>query len=113
MRPFRRRRRRPRVFGLAGFKPALTENHRPFELDGWGSGAPMLLPPRLRGFDEHETLGCLRRGRRFHGLGGRGALCRPNVRAKRATTAGRQRPDGENVLRTTGRALVACRWRSA
>ena len=37
----------------------------------------------------------------------------PNVRAKRATTAGRQRPDGENVPRTTGRALVACRWRSA
>ena len=35
------------------------------------------------------------------------------VRAKRATTAGRQRPDGENVPRTTGRALVACRWRSA
>ena len=37
----------------------------------------------------------------------------PNVRAKRATTAGRQGPDGENVPRTTGRALVACRWRSA
>jgi len=37
----------------------------------------------------------------------------PNVRAKRATTAGRQRPGGENVQRTTGRALVACRWRSA
>jgi len=37
----------------------------------------------------------------------------PNVRAKRATTAGRQRPDGESVPRTTGRALVACRWRSA
>ena len=37
----------------------------------------------------------------------------PNVRAKRATTAGRQRLDGENVPRTTGRALVACRWRSA
>ena len=37
----------------------------------------------------------------------------PNVRAKRATTAGRQRPAGENVPRTTGRALVACRWRSA
>ena len=38
---------------------------------------------------------------------------RDNVRAKRATTAGRQRPDGENVQRTAGRALVACRWRSA
>ena len=32
----RRRRpwRRPRVFGLAGFKPALTEGHGPFEPDG-------------------------------------------------------------------------------
>ena len=41
------------------------------------------------------------------------AFMTPNVRAKRAATAGRQRPDGENVPRTTGRALVACRWRSA
>ena len=37
----------------------------------------------------------------------------PNVRAKRATTAGRQGPDWENVPRTPGRALAACRWRSA
>ena len=35
----------------------------------------------------------------------------PNVRAKQATTAGRQGPVGENVPRD--RALVACRWRSA
>ena len=40
-------------------------------------------------------------------------LALPNVRAKRATTAGRQGPDGENVPCTTGRALAACRWRSA
>ena len=37
----------------------------------------------------------------------------PNVRAKRATTAGRQARAGENVQRTTGPGLVACRWRSA
>ena len=37
----------------------------------------------------------------------------PNVRAKRAPTAGRQGPVGENVPRTADRALVACRWRSA
>ena len=37
----------------------------------------------------------------------------PNVRAKRATTAGRQARAGENVPRTTGPGLVACRWRSA
>jgi len=37
----------------------------------------------------------------------------PNVRAKRATTAGRQAPGSENVHRTTARGLVACRWRSA
>jgi len=36
-----------------------------------------------------------------------------NVRAKRATTAGRQARAGENVPRTTGPGLVACRWRSA
>ena len=40
-------------------------------------------------------------------------VVRPNVRAKRATTAGRQGPVGENVPRTADRALVACRWRSA
>ena len=37
----------------------------------------------------------------------------PNVRAKRATTAGRQARAGDNVQRTTGPGLVACRWRSA
>ncbi len=37
----------------------------------------------------------------------------PNVRAKRATTAGRQARAGENVPRTTSPGLVACRWRSA
>ena len=38
---------------------------------------------------------------------------KPNVRAKRATTAGRQGPVDDNVPRTADRALVACRWRSA
>ena len=37
----------------------------------------------------------------------------PNVRAKRATTAGRQARDAENVHRTCFAGLVACRWRSA
>ena len=37
----------------------------------------------------------------------------PNVRAKRAPTVGRQARAGENVPRTTGPGLVACRWRSA
>ena len=40
-------------------------------------------------------------------------LVRPNVQAKRATTAGCQARAGENVPRTTGSGLVACRWRSA
>ena len=35
------------------------------------------------------------------------------VRAKRATTAGRQARAGENVPRTARPVLVACRWRSA
>ena len=37
----------------------------------------------------------------------------PNVRAKRATTAGRQARAGDNVQRTACPGLVACRWRSA
>ena len=37
----------------------------------------------------------------------------PNVRAKRAATAGRQARAGENVPRTARPGLVACRWRSA
>ena len=37
----------------------------------------------------------------------------PNVRAKRATTAGRQARAGENVPRTARPGLAACRWRSA
>ena len=37
----------------------------------------------------------------------------PNVRVKRATTAGRQARAGENVPRTARPGLVACRWRSA
>ena len=41
------------------------------------------------------------------------ALVRPNVRAKRETTAGRQARAGENVPRTARPGLVACRWRSA
>ena len=40
-------------------------------------------------------------------------LVRPNVRAKRATTAGRQARAGDNVPRTARPGLVACRWRSA
>ena len=38
-------------------------------------------------------------------------LAGPNVRAKRATTAGRQARAGENVHRTTSPGLVACRRR--
>ena len=48
---------------------------------------------------------CLRR-HRLH-------FVMPNVRAKRATTAGRQARAGENVPRTACPGLVACRWRSA
>ena len=35
---------------------------------------------------------------------------KPNVRAKLAPTAGRAGPVGENVQRTAGPGLVACRW---
>ena len=41
------------------------------------------------------------------------AFLKPNVRAKRATTAGRQALGSENVHRTTAQGLAACRWRSA
>ena len=51
----------------------------------------------------------------FHMLSdcGEGVPVTPNVRAKRATTAGRQARAGENVPRTARPGLVACRWRSA
>jgi LDH2 family malate/lactate/ureidoglycolate dehydrogenase len=42
-----------------------------------------------------------------------GYFMRPNVRAKRAPTAGRQARAGENVPRTARPGLAACRWRSA
>jgi hypothetical protein len=45
----------------------------------------------------------------YHGV----SCVLPNVRAKRAATAGRQARAGENVLRTARPGLVACRWRSA
>ena len=56
------------------------------------------------------TFGALRRARCScrHNL----RFVMPNVRGNRATTVERQRPGGENVLRTTGRALVGRRWRS-
>ena len=41
-----------------------------------------------------------------------GIFAGPNVGGNRATTAGRQARAGENVPRTTGPGLVACRWRS-
>ena len=40
-------------------------------------------------------------------------FAKPNVRAKRAATVGRQARAGENVPRTADRALAACRWGSA
>jgi hypothetical protein len=66
---------------------------------------------RRRFVSASETCGTERRGsgQRFAYLD----FVRPNVRAKRATAAGRQARAGENVPRTTGPGLVACRWRSA
>ena len=53
--------------------------------------------------------------RRAHFLldSGTAVFLKPNVRAKRAATAGRQARAGENVPRTARPGLVACRWRSA
>ena len=49
----------------------------------------------------------------FAGLFGISAIVGPNVRATRATAAGRQARAGENVPRTASPGLVACRWRAA
>ena len=70
--------------------------------------------------------GDVRSVKRFHASGqlqgGRDQQERPqgsgihvtaNVRAKRATAAGRQARAGENVHRTAGSGLVVCRWCSA
>ena len=45
--------------------------------------------------------------------GWKGLVLPPNVRAKRASTVGRQARAGENVQRTTSPGLVARRWGSA
>ena len=55
---------------------------------------------------KHATLAGKREFWRAH----RSILETPNVRAKRAATAGRQARAGENVHRTAGPGLVACRW---
>ena len=75
LRSGRRLRRRHRVFGLAGFKPALTLHiHLPSATTGTSRAAAAHCRA-LRGFDQHDVFGCLRRGRCFRGLGRRGALC--------------------------------------
>ena len=96
-----------RNFGLPSATSRGTENQSVFGSDS-GQGGKLLsaaLPP----------CGCLTHAvRRTFLLEHRTVVfLMPNVRAKRATTAGRQRPGGENVQGTTGRALVACRCRSA
>ena len=104
----------PRVFALAGLKPALTENNRPLELDGWCSRALMPPSPRLRGLDEHDAFGFCAVDATSTDLAGAALLVRPNVRAKRAPTAGRagqQAQNGPQAQRLM--ASVTCRWRSA
>mgnify|MGYP000229230090 CR=1 FL=1 len=60
------------------------------------------------------SVGRLRVSLGFHCTEVRNAeFVRPNVRAKRSAAAGRQARAGENVPRTAGPGLVACRWRSA
>jgi len=60
-----------------------------------------------------QAQGCHSAEHLLAAMAGKGGCETPNVRAKRATTAGRQARAGENVLGTTGPGLVACRWRSA
>ena len=55
--------------------------------------APVPPSPRLRGLDEHDAFGCLRRGRCSHGLCGQGALC-----ALTFELSGRQRQDARPGL---------------
>ena len=72
-----------------------------------------LIRPAEIATDRKEMLKAhLVRVREGEGVNGHVSL-RPNVRAKRATTAGRQARAGENVPRTARPGLVACRWRSA
>ena len=66
---FRRLWRRPLVFGPAGFKPALTEITGRSNATAGGVKPRSRPSPRLRGLDEHDAFGCLRRGRCFDGLG--------------------------------------------
>ena len=56
---FRRLWRRPRVFGLAGFKRALTEITGRSNASARGVKPQSRPSPRLRGLDEHDAFGCL------------------------------------------------------
>ena len=62
------------------------------------------IPPDANGLDVQLTV-CV--------SGSDDRSVRPNVRAKRAPTAGRQARAGENVPRTARPGLEACRWCSA
>ena len=52
------------------------------------------------------------RNRQLERIGRRVVLVTPNVRVEAGPAARRQARAGENVQRTTGPGLVACRWAS-
>ena len=103
----------PRVFALAGLKPALTENNRPLELDGWCSRALMPPSPRLRGLDEHDAFGFCAVDATSTDLAGAALLVRPNVRAKLTAAACHAGLLGENARSARQQASVASRCGSA
>ena len=98
-------------FSLFLKRQALTEATSVFRLsffDGWQlRHSPFEAPSKV------SWLFSSRRQAHFLLESCTAAFLKPNVRAKRATTAGRQARAGENVPRTARPGLVACRWRSA
>ena len=114
--------------GIKG-KNGNSETKQPFPLcgDEATDGPENSCESRLHiepGADKHDgTVGVVLKRRHIGSAipvgdfvangGGDAQSITPNVRAKRATTAGRQARAGENGRSTTGPGLVACRWRSA
>ena len=124
------------VFRESVSPPMRSGTYRVKVLPCWAHGFTYLIRPveatALIELNPHQCLGVASgcffsfRAATQHGVEGiqqqvlekhllparQGVFVLPNVRAKRATTAGRQARDGENVPRTTSPGLVACRWRS-
>jgi hypothetical protein len=106
------------VYSSCAMATSKSIGSRAFEVDlrNYSAQMPRRFSPgggHIRSAATREAVGNFRGDVEQREDAGTGSFAGPNVRAKRATTAGRLARAGENGRRTTGPGLVACRWRSA